>query len=130
MTTTVPTTLNLRINLTPDSCLSPNQSKGRHWATLEKAKGDLITMTRQAFAQPGFGYYAPEPPLTLAFTIYWEKGRKRMDQDNLLASLKVCIDEIAYRTGINDKHFQFAPITQDRDPDGQGFMLVRLEGAA
>jgi crossover junction endodeoxyribonuclease RusA len=126
MSTMTTQTLTIRIDLTPDASLNPNRSNGRHWAARTKAKADLEWATIQ-----GIGPYrwdVPEPPLTVRFTVAWEKGRKTMDGDNLLASLKPCIDVIAWQLDINDKHFRFAPIEQTRDPDGRGYMTVTLSG--
>jgi crossover junction endodeoxyribonuclease RusA len=125
---TMTQTVTIRIDLTPDASLNPNRSNGRHWATRTKAKEDLEKATIA-----GIGPYprtVPEPPLTVRFTVAWEKGRKTMDGDNLLASLKPCIDVLAWQLDIDDKQFQFAPIAQTRDPDGRGYMTVVLEGAA
>lgn len=94
------------------------------------AKATWVGLTQ---ARPeGFGGPGPilAPPVTARITVAWGKGRKRMDGDNLLASLKRgCIDVIAQKIGVDDKHFIFQPVEQTRDKEKLGYMVVTLEGS-
>lgn len=125
--------LTIRVDMTPASCLSPNRSKGRHWAVNKKPKNDLIYATKKGLSDANkYGWLDRitfTPPVTVEIQVRWEKGRKEMDGDNLLASLKACIDEVAKYINVDDKHFNFAPIEQGRDPQGRGFMFVTVEGS-
>lgn len=59
-------------------------------------------------------------------TIYWAKGRKRVDDDNGWTMLKPIRDGLADAIGRNDKDFTTGALTQERDPDGLGYMTIAL----
>ena len=67
--------------------------------------------------------------ITVAISIFWEKGRKRLDGDNALASCKALIDGVAESLEVNDKRFDFPPIVQDRDKKGDGYTVFELTEA-
>jgi len=120
--------LRLTIPGTPASVLSPNRASGRHWGNraIRGAKRDLAWATKAGFlAAASRG--ALSPPIEVRIVVCWERGRKAMDPDNLLASLKTgCIDRLADLLGVNDRGFVFPPIVQSWDPDGQGYMEVEV----
>lgn len=113
---------------TIDRRLSPN---GRsHWRTVHTLKQEreyaayYATFTATIETRVEF-----TPPLVLHFLVAWEKGRKRMDDDNIKASLKSIIDGIADALGIDDKHITLGTVQQERDPEGRGFVRVAIEEA-
>ena len=127
-TSAPPATLHVEIPTTPDRDLSPN---GRvHWARKARA----VKAARQA------AYYATlhdaggtvDPRLTtateilLVWSVQWEPRRKTMDMDNLVACLIPFQNGIADAIGVDDKRFRILRVTQGRDIDGCGCMLVSL----
>lgn len=131
-----PTTAALTVHIpaTIDKALSPNRSRFTHWGTVANAEKALSWATTVGLIEARRN--SPDdvpilkPPIRWDLTIYWGKGRKRMDEDNIVASLKRgMIDTVAAQIGIDDKHFTIGTITQDRDPDKQGCMVLTLTGA-
>jgi hypothetical protein len=118
LTVTIPGTIDRR--------LSPN---GRaHWRAVRplqrERKESAYQWTRVERMEQG--YIGMVPPLVLDFTIGWEKGRKRMDDDNAKASMKAIIDGIAEALDVNDKHITVGTLTQERDPAGAGYIRVDI----
>ncbi len=116
------------IPATPAPALSPNARA--HWRTKHREATELNSVARwstvNTLAQRGMrGTWTG--PITLHWIVAWGKGRKIMDQDNLIASLKHAQDGIAGAIGIDDKAFIVGSVSQDRDPDGIGFIRVALE---
>lgn len=121
---------------TPTRAMSPN---GRaFWATrnrdVQQLRGDAKSATQEVI---GRVYTPPFPdmpatsmPLTLHYVVAWERGRKRMDDDNLKAALKAAQDGIADALGVNDKHMIVGTVTQTRDQDKRGYIKVAIEPAA
>lgn len=121
---------------TIDRRLSPN---GRaHWRTvhqLKQERKDAAKMATYAARMDanlpryleGLSLIEITPPLVLHFVVAWEKGRKRMDDDNIKASLKATIDGIADALGIDDKHITIGTVQQERDTEGRGFIRVAIE---
>lgn len=64
-------------------------------------------------------------PIEVEVAVWWPKGRKRMDGDNLLASLKATCDGIASALEVDDARFRFAPVQQARG-EGAGETIIRL----
>ena len=54
------------------------------------------------------------------------RGEKTKDPDNLGASLKYHIDAIAYECLVDDRHWETGARTQVRDPEGVGYLTIRL----
>lgn len=124
--------LTLVIPGTPDQALSPNRTKGKHWAdkAIRRAERDLAWATKAAFLTCAQEDWPETPPLDLIIRAYWERGRHAMDHDNLIASIKRgLIDRIAFELGVDDKHFRFSWVYQDWDPDGRGYMIVEIREA-
>src|SRR5699024_7489005 len=86
-------------------------------------KHDAYYATRNANAE----MWEPTGPLVMHLTVYHGKGRKRMDDDNIIAWSKPLRDGIAQAIGIDDKHITTGTIDQLRDPDGLGFVEVTVE---
>lgn len=122
----------IRIPGTPDARLSPNSRC--HWRAKQGPKGQLenaaFYATIGALDEHMDFSVAVEGEITVRTTIYWEKGRKTMDADNALASMKFALDQVAQALGVNDKRFRHEPIVQTRDPDKRGFVEVIVEATA
>lgn len=118
---------------TPPRCLSPNASRELHWGTKTKAKNQLRRdAERAAVAVRNTCGGGPlfTGQVRVRTTVAWEKGRKLMDGDNVLASLKVLYDGItAAQLWRDDRDCIFEPVEQTRDPEGRGYVVVRLEAA-
>lgn len=65
-------------------------------------------------------------PLVLDVRVARGRGRKPMDDDNVIAWAKPMRDAIAATIGLNDTHIITGMITQDRDPHGVGFVEATL----
>ena len=114
---------------TPTRNLSPN---GRaHWRRRHADAKELTSAARWAtinalYSQIGAGAMG-DGRRTLHWLVAWEKGRKVMDQDNLIAALKAAQDGIADALGLDDRLFTVGSVTQDRDADGLGFIRCAIE---
>lgn len=116
--------------------LSPNSRS--HWGTKAqvqaRVKADAMWATIDAAGNTPEGALmclkdAPLP-LTLHFAVGWEsRRRKRMDDDNIKASLKWHIDGIASALGIDDRHMIVGTVTQTYDEAKRGFVRVAVEPA-
>lgn len=62
---------------------------------------------------------------TVTWLVFWGKGHKIMDRDNLIKTLKPYQDGLAKLVGVNDKLF-IPEVHQYRDPAGKGFMIVLM----
>jgi len=108
-----------------DRRISPN---GRaHWRTKHKLQQTLKETAYYAAYNANLEMWQSMPPLTLHYTIFHGKGRKRLDEDNCIAALKPVQDAIAQVIGVDDRFFHIGTIEQHRDPDGAGFIRVRIE---
>lgn len=108
-----------------DARLSPNARL--HWRTLDRAKkatkAIVSIYTRQALLGvdiTGIERATYDVELGLA------RGEKTKDPDNLGASLKYHIDAIAYECLVDDRHWETGARTQVRDPEGVGYLTIRL----
>ncbi len=130
--TTTTTRLIIRVPSQPERVLSPNAPRSTHWST----KANVRKAQREAWywaalAVQGHGvsddspYFAGRTFCRIA--VYWGKGRKSMDPDNLIASCKAGIDQLQ-AVGIisDDKDLILEPAWQGRDPEGVGYTLVEL----
>ena len=94
----------------PDMRLSPNRSKGHHWATTAKLRkqariaGFMATLE----ASKGVKMVAGKRPIKITFI-----GNRMGDVDNLLAALKPTLDGVADGLKCNDKDFD--PVTVSRE---------------
>jgi hypothetical protein len=108
---------------TPDRCLSPNAQP--HWGTKARATADARETAYYAVCGEEDGDPWP-PPFRLDFEIGWEKGRKRMDDQNAKSILKATCDGIADALHVNDRHFVIGDVRQVRDPEGRGYVRVTI----
>lgn len=126
---TTATVLTIRIPMCPDAELSPNRRC--HW----RRKAAATKALRQAAYYIGVSsmwsqeWETATGPVTARATIGWAKGRKRMDPTNLADMLKPVWDGFQ-DAGIyvNDKQVTVESVTQERDPEGWGFIVVEIAG--
>lgn len=116
----------VRIEVTPPREVSPNVMV--HWATKQRAQQSLKTITGWHVKQALNMRDLPALPWQLDYVVAWEKGRKRMDDDNIKAALKYVQDGIADTVGYNDKHMVIGTVEQIRDPAKSGYIEVTITG--
>jgi Holliday junction resolvase RusA-like endonuclease len=112
--------------------LSPNRGHGRanpRYTT--KLKSDMREIWAYAIRRDWIPGTPPlTGPLRCEITYFRAKGEKRWDGDNLLATMKVGLDQLQALGVIeNDSQLQYEPVAQTRDPDGWGFVEIVLEAA-
>ena len=62
--------------------------------------------------------------------IAWGKGRKSQDPANAIGSLKPALDGLEDAAIVaNDKQIQGVTISQCRDPEGRGYVMLTVEAA-
>ena len=111
----------------PDEGLSPNARL--HWRRHAKLKAEARGTAKWAAhdAVPmAQDWPAFDGPVRVRITIGWGKGRKRVDPDNALAMLKYHLDGLTGIVWADDKLCRFAPVEQTRDPDGRGYVELRI----
>lgn len=111
--------------------LSPNRAYGNRRYTT-KLKGDMKRDWGFAIRERWMpGTPAILGPVSCTITYYRAKNEKIWDGDNLLATMKVGLDQLqALGVVENDRHIQYEPIKQDRDPDGWGFVELTIRAIA
>lgn len=118
----------LRVELDfPAPELFPNRSKGKHWATLHKAK----TQARETAYWKTKTCRKPNLPSgeVELMVIFEMPDRRHRDADNLLAAAKSALDGFAQALGVDDKRFN--PITIVRRFSVKpGKMIVDMKEAA
>jgi crossover junction endodeoxyribonuclease RusA len=100
----------------------PKQAIKHAW---QKVVGDAAVVARN---NDGLKLY-PDRSLRywVHIEVYWEKGHRTVDDDNLVASFKSARDTIAGVFGIDDKQFRTGEVTQWRDETGVGRTVVTIE---
>lgn len=116
------------VPMCPHPSLSPNSRP--HWRTKAKHAKELRQAARFAAVSArntcGGGVLVGGE-IHVRPVIAWSKGRRIMDGDNALASLKACFDGFtdAFLWG-DDRHCVFWPVEQVRDPEGRGYVRVEI----
>ncbi len=109
----------------PDQSLFPNRSKGKHWATLHKAKTEAKTASFLLTKMQTRNWQPTTENLRLTVTFLMPDRRKR-DADNCLAAAKSALDGVAQALKVDD--FQFQPVQVFREfGDKPGSMIVEIE---
>ena len=111
----------------PPPMLNPNRNKGRHWATISKARKryrrDCLFLIRPQIRQKGLT--APDTPLIrLRVEFRPPIGEPSPDDDNIISAFKVGRDALAEAFGIDDKRFRTDPVIGS--PAKNGAVLVSL----
>lgn len=129
--TTGAPTLTITIPGTPPRELSPNASLHLKAGHRNRLRAELQHDWYYAALDAVQGQALPlfTGPTRCQITVYRGKGAQPWDADNLLASLKHGLDQLQNAGVIeNDKLLVFLPITQERDPEGRGCVVVMLSG--
>lgn len=115
-----------------DLRITPNAKYGVHWGTKTRLRNELKDTAWMATLAAINDHKGPVPaiPLVMHLTVYRGKGRRPMDDDNIIAWAKPMRDAIAATLGVDDKHITTGEVSQAKDPDGVGFVVVRLEHEA
>jgi len=133
MTRTLPVALTVSVTIPGTPGRSLSQNARLHWRIMRRdarqARGDACYATYGAINDAGVVPDKLTLPLTLDIVIAWEKGRKRMDQQNAVGILKATVDGVADALRIDDRHFIIGAVEQQRDPNGLGFVCVIITEA-
>lgn len=126
------TELTIRVPMVPAPELSPNarphyQAKAKRVRQLrEAAKFAAVSARNTVGGGPLF-----RGVIHVRATIGWPKGRRRVDGDNALASLKACWDGFTdAHLWSDDRYCLFHPVEQVKDPDNLGYVEVRVSTEA
>lgn len=109
--------------LWPPAKLSPNGSRGNHFAhasAARKYRGDCLIYLKSQSVPKLF----IDGPVMLGLT-FCPPTKRLSDLDNLLARTKHGIDALAEVMGVDDRHFEFT--LRRGDPVRGGKILVKLE---
>lgn len=122
--------IGFRVEGTPPSKLSQNSRMD--WRPRQAIKHDwqlaATVGARDATERAGPSFRLdPTKRYWMHYEVYWEKGHRIVDDDNLVASCKPARDAIAQVFGIDDKQFRTGEVTQYRDPTGIGYTRVWIE---
>lgn len=124
----MPISLTITIPGTPSAALSPNARV--HWAVrnreFQEIKRTAVYATFDALNCERSTQGYDEPFFRIETTIYWEKGRKTMDQDNAGSCCKAIWDGVADALCTNDKRFRVMPVEQRRSGDRAGYVVVTV----
>lgn len=107
----------------PNTHLNPNnryKSRNANIRVQREAK-DLVAKHTEYAPQ-----FPPNGPVLVDWHVFWHKGGKTWDKDNLIAALKYHQDTLAKAIGINDSRVT-SSVHQHRDVTGKGFMLCLVE---
>ena len=118
-----PTMVEIPIEI--DARISPNSRA--HWRTKYLIQQEMknTTYTAMQAAGPHGSLHNAPPPLTLNYVVGLGFRRKKMDDDNIKASLKYVQDGIAAYLGIDDKHMIVGTVEQVSAGNGkQPFVRV------
>ncbi len=125
--------LTITIPGTPPSALSQNASRAAHWGPRNRirdqwkhAAGYATKEATLNRAVDSMNLVFGDDPYRLDITVFWEKGHRIVDDDNLIASFKYARDAIAEAVGVNDKRLKTGAVEQKRDPTGKGYTVVTL----
>ena len=108
-----------------DRRLSPNARV--HWRTLAAAKGNAKDTAYMIARFDSANVQGDISAATYHIELGKAKGEKQKDADNLVASCKAHLDGIAAALGVDDRGWTLGTVTQVRDPDGTGYLSIRLE---
>jgi hypothetical protein len=121
-------TLSMPIILTRE--MTPNGRQGwrKHAQTVKRLREDAYRATMSYVNDPSWrsaqgwdvlGCGDSGEPVTMDLEVEWPKGRKTMDEDNIVAALKPVRDGIADALwGGEDKHVRVGSVTQTRGAGG------------
>jgi hypothetical protein len=128
-------TLTMPIILTRE--MTPNGRQGwrAHAQTVKRLREDAFRATMSWLHDPETTLhtmaYWPDGPVVMDLEVEWPKGRKFMDEDNIVSSCKPVRDGIADALwGGEDKHVRVGSVTQVRGAGGLRITLRTGKDAA
>jgi hypothetical protein len=125
--------LTIHIPWQPQPQVSPN-SRGstRNKLVHHRANAEIAVLAvRDHLARelnPRRAFTAPDVPV-MDISVYWGKGRKFQDLDNLMGCCKGVIDGVTRELGIDDARFIAFTIGQAIDPDRIGYTTITIREA-
>jgi hypothetical protein len=125
--------LTIHIPWQPQPQVSPNsRNSTRNRRDHHQANADIAVLAvRDHLARelnPRRAFTAPEFPV-MDISVYWGKGRKFQDLDNLMGCCKGVIDGVTRELGIDDARFIAFTIAQSTDPDAIGYTSITIREA-
>jgi crossover junction endodeoxyribonuclease RusA len=129
MSTTTTTSITIRLPICPDAALSPNARV--HWRRKAAAVKELRQVARYVACMSMWSQHwtTATGPVTVRATIGWGKGRRAMDGDNALSTLKAAFDGLTdAELWSDDRRCRFEPVAQVRDPEGRGYVEIEVSG--
>jgi hypothetical protein len=112
-----------------DHTLSPNARP--YWRTLAEAKQTAKNLAAFHAIQAKQGAdLTGIDRATYSIELGIMKRGRALDEDNLVASCKAHLDGIAKALGVDDRGWTLGTVTQVRDPEGIGYLAIRLEWEA
>lgn len=110
----------------PDRALSPNSRE--HWARKAKAVKQARITAGWCAREAGIRHGDFDIPNALKVTVaFAAPSKRRVDADNLLASLKAALDGISDAIGVDDSKFEIA--IRREPPVKGGLVRIELEAA-
>ncbi len=138
----------ITLPMLPNRKLAHNAARGKSgWRLSPMTKSDRETARWLTMDQPWRNgadeWETITDPVTVSVYIHWDRSQtykqdptrlredRRMDWDSLTTLIKPMIDGIV-DAGVlaNDRQIQSGIVYQDVDPDGTGFVTIRIEPAA
>lgn len=119
--------MTVEIPLEIDRRITPNSRS--HWTTRHRITREMKNTTYETMQATGphSALHNASLPLTLNYVVVRGFRRKKMDDDNIKASLKYVQDGIAAYLGINDKHMIIGTVEQVSAGKGnQPFVRVMI----
>ena len=106
----------------PDKRLSPNARV--HWATLSEVKR-AARAEGFALAREALGRDTITGPLHVSLTFH-PPTRRKADLDNMLASMKACLDGISQAVGVDDSAWELSLRKGEPMKSGCVVVVVKL----
>jgi hypothetical protein len=122
--------LNRSLTITILGKLDPNLSPNSrvHYRTLAEAKADAKAIATMCTRDVMWGTTGLTGVDRAVYDIERgiPKNGKKLDEDNLVASLKSALDGIAFALEVDDRGWSLGTVSQVRDKDEIGYVTVTL----
>ena len=121
-----PEPLAIAIAMTPPRALWPNTNAHK------RTKEPYIMAFKQAAAAGAQNAlvgrsWAWDGPIMLHVEVYWPKGQRRLDFDNVVGSLKAAQDGVFTKLEADDRQVVGITVQQDWDRNGEGYIAYVVE---
>lgn len=111
----------------PAACSSNPHAGRREIAAARKMLRMAAGLATLPLAEAEIPWLHDRRPVVVDAVIGWSTGRKLQDQSNLPYLLKAIIDgisDVLWKS--QDRHVRIGEVTQCHDPDGRGYVEVRV----